>query len=84
MCGFSVKLILKGIMTFQSYRVQALVEQKVNFNKNGIESGKSHIHCQRDKPCVSSHRTIVNKNYNCDELELAKEKRQFFLTLILS
>ena len=35
-------------------------------------------------PCASVHIRIANQKYNCNELELVKEKRAFFVSFILS
>ena len=38
MCGFSIILILKGVMTFESQSPCILLNKYIKFNKNGTES----------------------------------------------
>ena len=44
-----------------------------------MENWTSHTQFQRDESCASAHIRTANQKWNCDELELAKEKRGSFL-----
>ena len=57
-----------------------LLNKNINFNnnkKNRIENGKSHTVLKRRTLCFSLYEN--RKLKDCDELELAKEKREHFL-----
>ena len=44
-----------------------------------MENGESQTQFSGDGPYASAHIKIANEKYNCDESELAKEKRGHFL-----
>ena len=84
MCGFSIILILKGIM--KSKCPSILLNKNINFNKNGTElKMENPPHTLREKNLglkLISESWIKSKT---DELELGKERRvHFFVTFILS
>ena len=84
MCGFSIILILKGIM--KSKGPSILLNKNINFNKNGTElKMENPPHTLREKNLglkLISESWIKSKT---DELELGKEKRvHFFVMFILS
>ena len=75
MCGFSIILILKGIM--KSKCPSILLNKNINFNKNGTELKMENLGLK-----LISESWIKSKT---DELELGKEKRvHFFVMFILS
>ena len=61
-CGFSIILIFKEIMTFESQSGQAFCRTKYKLLKkrNGIENRKFHTQFQRDEPCASLHIKTAN------------------------
>ena len=68
----------------QSKSPYFLLNKKINFNKNETNSKMENpTHVEREKkkeeePCGSSHTKVANEEQNCDELDLAKEKRVIF------
>ena len=57
MCGFSIILILKRIMTFKVKESVHFAEKKnTNFNKNEAKSKRENsTHFYRDEPCTSAN-----------------------------
>ena len=77
--SFAVPLVVTRCTTRLSFYKRPLLLK--NFNKNGIENGKSHIHFQRDKPCASSHRRNANvksKNKTAMKGSSQKKKERIF------
>ena len=58
MCGFSIILILKGIMTFKVKEFIILLNKNVNYNKNETESKKKipDIVLERQTLCLSAYK----------------------------